>query len=204
VSGTARIGVFGALFNPPHVGHLVLCQEAAHQLGLQRVVLVPTGLPGHRDPPAESAELRLHLAQAAVRGDARFTVSRLELDRPGPSYMVDTLRALDNRYPGAQLVLLIGEDQLARLGTWHEAPSLPKLARVAVARRGDLQLAGAERAAVDWIEMPRIDVSSSDIRRRVAEGRPIRYLVPEAVRELIEAEGLYRQGERPPVGRVVS
>jgi nicotinate-nucleotide adenylyltransferase len=189
-----RVGVFGALFNPPHVGHLALCQEAAWQLGLQRVVLVPTGLPAHRAAPAQSAELRLRMAQAAVLGNPGLTVSRVELDRPGPSYMVDTLRELTNRYPGAQLVLLIGADQLARLSTWYEAESLPRLARLAVARRADVAIAGAEHSSVEWVEMPRLDVSSSDIRRRVAEGRPIRYFVPEAVRELIESEGLYRRG----------
>jgi nicotinate-nucleotide adenylyltransferase len=187
-----RVGVFGALFNPPHVGHLTLCQEAAWQLGLQRVVLVPTGLPPHRAAPADGAELRLRLTQAAVLGNHGLTVSRVELDRPGPSYMSDTLRELANRYPGTQLVLLIGADQLARLESWHEAPLLPQLARLAVARRAGVEFAGAERAAVDWIDMPRLDISSTDVRRRIAEGRPIRYLVPEPVRELIESEGLYR------------
>jgi nicotinate-nucleotide adenylyltransferase len=187
-----RVGVFGALFNPPHIGHLALCQEAVWQLGLQRVVLVPTGLPPHREAPAESAELRLRMAQAAVLGNPGLTVSRVELDRPGPSYMVDTLRELTNRYPGAQLVLLIGADQLARLSDWYEAESLPRLARLAVARRADVAIAGAEHSAVEWVQMPRLDVSSSDVRQRVAEGRPIRYLVPEAVRELIESEGLYQ------------
>jgi nicotinate-nucleotide adenylyltransferase len=194
MSATPRIGVFGALFNPPHVGHLVLCQEAAWQLGLQRVVLVPTGNPPHRKAPPESADLRLRLTQAAALGNHGFTVSRVEVDRIGPSYMVDTLRELANRYPGTQLVLLVGEDQLARLETWHDAASLPRLARLAVARRGELRFQGADRAAVDWIEMPRLDVSSSDIRHRVAEGRPIHYLVPDPVRELIESERLYRTG----------
>jgi nicotinate-nucleotide adenylyltransferase len=106
--------------------------------------------------------------------------------------MVDTLRELANRYPGTDLVLLIGEDQLAQLGAWHEAEQIPQLARLGVARRPGTPLAGAERAAVEWIDMPRLEVSSSDIRGRVAAGRPIRHLVPEGVRALIEAEGLYR------------
>jgi nicotinate-nucleotide adenylyltransferase len=191
VSALPRIGVFGALFNPPHVGHLTLCQEALWQLRLQRVVLVPTALPPHRESPPESAELRFRLTQAAALGNPAFTVSRIELDRPGPSYMTDTLRELSNRYPGAQLVLLIGEDQLGRLATWHEAESLPRLARLAVARRPDVVVEGADRASVEWIRMPLLEVSSSDLRRRVADGRSIRYLVPDHVRELIESEGLY-------------
>jgi nicotinate-nucleotide adenylyltransferase len=188
----SRTGVFGSMFNPPHVAHVVLCQEALWQLGLQRVVLVPTGRPPHRAAPAQSAELRLRLVQAAVTGTPGLSVSRVEVDRDGPSYMVDTLRELADRYPGTQLVLLIGEDQLARLGSWHEAALIPRLARLGVARRPGAQIAGAERAAVEWIDMPCLEISSSEIRERVAAGRPIRHLVPEGVRAIIEAEGLYR------------
>jgi nicotinate-nucleotide adenylyltransferase len=189
----ARIGVFGGLFNPPHIGHLALCQEAAWQLGLDRVVLVPTGNPSHRVAPAEPAELRLRLTQAAVAGDRRFTVSRLEVERDGPSYTVDTLRALRDRYPGATLHLLIGADQLVAMEAWHEAASIPRLARIAAALRPGTDVSGV-RADVDWVEMPLLDVSSSLVRARVREGRPIRYFVPDAVCDLIEAEGLYREG----------
>jgi nicotinate-nucleotide adenylyltransferase len=192
VSAVPRIGVFGSMFNPPHLAHVVLCQEALWQLGLQRVVLVPTGLPSHRVAPAESAELRLRLTQAAIAGTPGLTVSRVEVDREGPSFMVDTLRELTGRYPGTALVLLIGEDQLAQLGAWHQPEQLVQLARLGVARRPGTTLAGAERAAVEWIDMPCLEVSSSDIRRRVAAGRPIRHLVPDGVRALIEADGLYR------------
>ena len=186
-----RIGVFGALFNPPHIGHLLLCQEAAWQLGLTRVLLVPTGLPSHRAAPAESPQLRLRLAHAAAVGSPHLAVSRVEIERPGPSYMSDTLRELSARYPGSSLVLLLGADQLARLDTWHEAESLPSLARLAVARRPGTVLGGAASASIDWIDMPQLDVSSTAVRERVAAGRPIRYLVPDAVVDLVEAEGLY-------------
>ena len=190
-----RVGVLGALFDPPHIGHLLLAQEAAWQLGLARVVLVPTGTPPHRAAAVAPAETRLRLAQAAAAGDPRLTVSRVELDRPGPSYTSDTLRSLQLHYPEASLVLLLGADQLAALGSWHEAERLPELARLAVARRPGVALAGAERAAVTWIDMPLVDVSSSAVRARVAAGRPIRWLVPEPVRAIVEAEGLYRGGE---------
>jgi nicotinate-nucleotide adenylyltransferase len=187
-----RIGVFGGLFNPPHLAHLMLSQEAQWQLGLSRVILVPAARPPHRPPPREAPEVRLRLAQAAARGNPLLTVSRVELDRPGPSYTSDTLRELAGRYPEATLVLLVGEDQLRALPRWHEAEEIPKLARIAVARRPDALIEGAERATVEWIDMPRFDVSSTQVRERVAAGRPIRYLVPEPVRELIAAEGLYR------------
>jgi nicotinate-nucleotide adenylyltransferase len=187
-----RIGVFGGLFNPPHVGHLSLCQEAAWQLDLDRVVLVPTGQPAHRPPPRESPEMRLRLAQAAALGNPMFTVSRLEIDRIGPSYTVDTLRELSHRYPGSSLHLLIGADQLAAMHTWHEPAAIVQLARIAAALRPGIDVVRDDAANLDWVEMPQIGVSSSLVRERVLAGRPIRYLVPDAVRELIEAEGLYR------------
>jgi nicotinate-nucleotide adenylyltransferase len=193
-----RVGVFGGLFNPPHIGHLSLCQEAAWQLGLERVVLVPTGRPAHRSAPAETPEMRLRLAQAAALGNPLFTVSRLEIDRIGPSYTVDTLRELAHRYPGSSLHLLIGADQLVALDTWHEAESIPRLARIAAALRPGVDVSRGTATSLDWVEMPQIGVSSSLVRERVRAGRPIRYFVPDAVRELIEAEGLYRDGSPEP------
>ena len=187
-----RIGVFGSLCNPPHIGHLILCGEAADQCGLDRVVLVPTGTPPHRPAPPEPTALRLRMAQAAAATDPRFTTSSLEVQREGPSYMVDTLRELTLRYPGEELVLLLGADQLVALGRWHQAEQIPRLARIAVAPRSGVAVQGLERAAVLRIEMPMIEISSSAIRARVAAGRTIRHLVPETVRRLIEAEGLYR------------
>ncbi len=188
-----RIGVFGGLFNPPHIGHLSLCQEAAWQLGLERVVLVPTGRPSHRAAPRETPEMRLRLAQAAALGNSMFTVSRLEIDRIGPSYTVDTLRELSHRYPGSRLHLLIGADQLAAMDTWHEPDAILRLARLAAALRPGIDVARADAPNLDWVAMPQIGVSSSLVRERVRAGRPIRYFVPDAVRELIEAEGLYRE-----------
>jgi nicotinate-nucleotide adenylyltransferase len=187
-----HIGVFGGLFNPPHVGHLSLCQEAAWQLGLDRVVLVPTGHPAHRPAPLESPEMRLRLAQAAALGNPMFTVSRLEIDRPGPSYTVDTLRELSHRYPGSNLHLLLGADQLAAMDSWHEPGTIVQIARLAVALRPGVDVSRANTPNLDWVEMPQIGISSSLVRERVQTGRPIRYFVPDAVRELIEAEGLYR------------
>jgi nicotinate-nucleotide adenylyltransferase len=188
---TPRVGVLGSLCNPPHLGHLLLCQEATWQLGLSRVVIVPTGMPPHRPAPPESSAVRLRLAQAAAIGNPALTVSRVEIERPGPSYMVDTLRELAQRYPGNGLVLLLGSDQYAALSTWHEPDLVPQLADIAVARRPGVSPEPAE-AGIERIEMPQVDISSSMIRERVAAGRPIRHLVPDPVRELIEAEGLYR------------
>jgi len=190
--GVRRVGVFGSMFNPPHLGHLILSQEAAWQLHLDRVVWVPTGTPPHRPAPFEPPETRLRLALAAAALEPAVSVSRVEIDRPGPSYMSDTLRALAGRYPANELVLLLGADQLATLSSWHEAERLPELARIAVAPRPGIALAGLENAAVETIRMPTIAIASSEIRARVARAEPIRHLVPEPVRKLISDERLYR------------
>jgi nicotinate-nucleotide adenylyltransferase len=153
---------------------------------------VPTGMPPHRPAPPEPPAVRLRLAQAAAIGNPALTVSRLEIERAGPSYMVDTLRELAQRYPGNALVLLLGSDQYAALSTWHEPELVAQLARIAVARRPGVSPDVLADADIERIEMPQVDISSSMIRERVAAGRPIRHLVPDPVRELIEAEGLYR------------
>lgn len=193
--------MLGGVFNPPHLGHLVCAQEAHEQLGLDRVTLVPVGDAPHRRIPEDpGGELRALMCERAVAGDDRIEVSRLEIERPGPSYTVDTLRALRERRPGDRLVLILGADQARRLGDWREPEEVLRLAVVAVAERADArrdevraavaELAGSER--IGFFEMPRIDVSSSLVRERARVGRPVRYLVPEPVRELIEARSLYR------------
>ena len=183
------------------MGHLVLAQEAHWQLGLDTVVLVPFGEPAHRtleqDP---GAEVRMRMCEEAVRGDERFAVSRIELDRPGPSYTVDTLRELRDRGPDDELVLLIGGDQAAALASWREPEEVLSLAVVGVAERDEWRREEiAERLGrlclpdrVRFFDMPRIEVSSTLVRRRAGEGEPIRYLVPDRVADLIAAQSLYR------------
>ena len=195
-----RIGILGGAFNPPHIGHLVCAQEALVQLELEQVLFVPVGQAPHRElRPDPGAQLRAELVEAAVGDDPRFEVSRIELEREGPSYTVDTLRALREQRPDDELCLILGGDQAAALGSWHEPEEVLALAIVAVVERASWsrnaigikigRLRGAER--VRYLEMPAIQVSSSLIRRRVAAGEPIRYLVPDAVAEAIEAQGLY-------------
>jgi nicotinate-nucleotide adenylyltransferase len=202
----ARLGIFGGAFNPPHVGHLVLAQEAHWQLGLDTVVLVPFGEPAHRTLESDpGGEVRLQMCEYAVGGDARFGVSRIELDRPGPSYTVDTLRELRRRSPDDELVLLIGGDQAAALKSWHEPEEVLDLAVVGVAERDEWRreeiveriggLHSAER--VRFFDMPRMEVSSTLVRRRAAAGQPIRYLVPDKVANFIGAQSLY--GSSTPV-----
>ena len=184
---SSRVGVLGSLCNPPHVGHAALARAAAAQLGLDRVLLVPTGVPSHREPPAESAADRLALAEAAAADEPVLECSSVEIDRDGPSYMADTLELLRG-FLGAPLVLLLGADQYAALDTWHDPERVRMLADIAVAPRDGVAIEGdAERIA-----MPVVDASSTDIRRLVAAGEPIDGLVTPSVARIIAERGLYR------------
>jgi nicotinate-nucleotide adenylyltransferase len=199
-----RVGIFGGVFNPPHHGHLVAAQEAYAQLGLDVVVWMPVGDAPHRvvenDPGAEA---RFEMVELAIVGDERFRASRTELEREGPSYTVDTLRELREREPDDELVLILGGDQALALPTWHEPEEVLAQATLAVFERGSsnrnaigikvARLRGAERLRL--LEMPRIDISSTLVRRRAATGKPIRYLVPDKVANFIGARSLYGASE---------
>lgn len=193
-----RLGLFGGTFDPPHLGHLVVASDLHQALGLDRLLLVPAAEPPHkRGRVVASAEQRLQMLRAAVGDDPRLAVDDLELRRPGASYTVDTLRRLRERERPDELFLVIGVDQLRELHTWREPEELAELASIVVVPRS-----GGERFEtpypVRWAPVTRIDLSATEIRRRVREGRPIRYLVPDAVREIIEAEGLYRNRDERP------
>jgi nicotinate-nucleotide adenylyltransferase len=204
-----RLGILGGTFNPPHLGHLICAQEAHAQLGLDRVVLMPAGVPPHKALPPNDpgAAERYELCRLAVAGDARFAVSRGELDRPGPSYTVDTLRLLRAEHPQDELTFIVGGDMAASLPRWREPATILSLATLAVAERQGAKRAAierelapfAERGRIVFFDMPRIDISSSLVRARVAAGAPIRYLVPDAVAEAIAARGLYRETSRKGV-----
>ncbi len=196
----ARVGVLGGTFNPPHVAHLVCAQEARAQLGLDRVILVPVHTPPHKEAAGDpGAEVRVELCHAAVRGDTGIEVSRIEVDRGGASYTVETLRALHAAAPEDELTFIVGGDQALGLATWREPEAILELARFAVAERQGIdreavreRLEGlAPAGRLVFFDIPRLDVSSSDLRHRVGAGRPIRHLVPEGVCELIADRGLY-------------
>jgi nicotinate-nucleotide adenylyltransferase len=201
----ARVGLLGGTFDPPHIGHLVCAQEALAQVELDRVLLVPARIPPHKAIAADpGVEHRVAMCEAAVAGDDRFGVSRADADREGPAYTVDLLRSL----AGAdELTFIVGGDMAHSLPAWRDPEGLLALARLAVAeregvRRADITqrlagLAGADERVV-FFDMPRLDISSSLIRSRAAEGRPLRYLVPDAVAGYIEREGLYRQAPAYP------
>lgn len=188
---TERVGILGGTFDPVHLGHLVVAQEVHERLGLDRTVLVPAGVPPHRTGSrVTSAPIRLGMLRAALGGDSRFEISTLELDRSGPSYTVDTLERMRTDWPGARLHLVIGADQWSRFHTWRSPQRIAEVADlVVVGRNGE---AGSEMELPhQWVQVPRIDVSSSGIRERIKTGRPIRFLVPDAVCRIIEGESLY-------------
>jgi nicotinate-nucleotide adenylyltransferase len=195
-----RVGILGGAFNPPHIGHLICAQEATVQLALDTVEFVPTPRPPHREIEQDpGAEVRLEMCELAVADDDRFSTSRIELDREGPSYTSDTLRQLHEARPEDELFLLLGGDQAERLPTWHEPDAVLALATVCAVERVGYsrnaivirlaRLKGAEK--LRFLEMPVIQVSSSSVRRRVSRGQPIRYLVPDPVASFIEDKGLY-------------
>jgi nicotinate-nucleotide adenylyltransferase len=198
--GAAGIGVLGSAFNPPHLGHLALAQEALWQLGLDEVVLVPTGEAPHKrivDDPGR--ELRLAMTRLAAADDPRFSVSTLEVEREGPSYTYETLELLGQERGDTELVFVMGADAAVGLESWRRPERVVELARLAVARRSGVSEAevgavmrslGAEGGAT-MLEMPQFGVSSSSVRERAAAGRPLRYLVPEAVARFIEEKGIY-------------
>jgi len=191
VPSSSRIGVLGSLCNPPHLGHAALARIAAEQLDLECVLLVPTGVPAHREPPAVSAGMRLRLAQAAAADEPVLLASSVEVERSGPSYMADTLEQLARAAGDAELFLLLGADQYATLDEWHDPERVRSLATISVAPRPGIEIA-ADSATL--IAMPEMDVASSEIRRRIGAGESIDGMVSPSVAALIAAEGLYQSG----------
>ncbi len=197
------VGVLGGAFNPPHVGHMVLAQEAIWALGLDELVLVPTGRAPHKViEPEPGPQVRLELARAAARGVERVRVSALEVEREGPSYAYRTLEQLEDEIPGSDFTFVMGADVAASLESWRRPERVLELARVAVAGRpgvdfeavtATLDRLGADEGA-QLLRMPEIGVSSTLVRERVAAGKPVRWLVPDAVAELIDERGLYLNG----------
>jgi nicotinate-nucleotide adenylyltransferase len=203
----AELGILGGTFNPPHIGHLVIAQEVLHQLGVDRVVFVPVARPPHKEALEDpGADVRLELCRLATADDDRMGVSDIEIQRGGASYTVDTLRALHDRAPEHSLTFIVGGDMAWSLPSWREPEAILELARLAVAEREELRREDiAERLEplhsgdrVVFFDIPRIDVSSSSIRGRVATGRPIRYLVPDPVAEAICDRRLYPQAAGRP------
>lgn len=194
-----RLALFGGTFDPPHVGHFIVAWDVIEALDLDEFWFVPSAIPPHKqDTAVTPGALRAEMLEAGLESSdrPRVSVSRIELERQGPSFTVDTLRRVRRDCPDAEIYFVMGMDQVVDFGSWKEPEEIARLARlVAVGRGGELPDAGPAMAApFRSLQVTRIDVSSTDIRRRVREGRSIRYLVPDPVRRIIEAQGLYKRG----------
>jgi len=201
---TRRIGILGGTFDPPHVGHLWLAALAAESMSLERVLFMPASQPPHkRQRGMTGAADRLLMTRVAIEGDPAFELTAIEMERPGPSYTIDSVDELERLCgPDAQLFLIMAADSFAEIGTWREPHRLlERIEWVVGPRPGSPMPASAELAErfgphaerIHLLSGPSLDVSSSEIRRRVAAGETIRYLVPRRVDELIAARGLYRR-----------
>jgi nicotinate-nucleotide adenylyltransferase len=193
-----RIGVLGGTFDPFHTGHLIAAQEVVEALKLDHLFLVPPGfLPTRPRKSLTPGSLRLRMIRAVVEEDPRFSASDIELRRDGVSFTVDTVREFRELHPEAELFLVFGSDQWRTFGTWRDPREIARLATLVVmtregeGARGDAGFGDAAPPACTEVPVLRIDISSTDIRERVRDGRSIRYLVPEAGRRIIEAAKLY-------------
>ncbi|MBI5724315.1 MAG: nicotinate (nicotinamide) nucleotide adenylyltransferase [Planctomycetes bacterium] len=205
-----QIVLMGGTFDPVHCGHLIVARAAAEKCGFDRITLLPAGSPPHKHSPLADGSHRLAMLRLAVTGDALFEISDLELSRTGPSYTFDTVAGFKTAGRQTAVAILVGMDMLELLPAWHRAAELLKIADFIIAVRrpwldrmrriqSKLNEAFGPRQARKLtgriIETPLIDISSTDIRSRVRQGLPIRYLVPQAVEEYVLSKGLYRSGE---------
>jgi nicotinate-nucleotide adenylyltransferase len=197
-----RVGLLGGTFDPVHLAHLALAHAALDNLALDQVLWIPTGQPWQKTRPITPAIHRVAMVQAAIADEPRFGLSRIEVDRPGPSYTLDTVRALAAMQAGTEWFLLIGQDQYTTLHTWRDWQALLALVVLAVANRplhpADPAASEAPRPHPDvqrlahrQVALPMMDISSTDIRRRALEGADFSHLVPPAVARYIETHGLY-------------
>jgi nicotinate-nucleotide adenylyltransferase len=205
-SREGRIGVFGGTFDPPHLGHLIIATELRYALSLDEVLFIPAGKPPHKTGQIVSDdEHRLAMLRLALADAPEFSISAVDLARHGPSYTAETLVLLQEQLQPSGLVFLMGEDSLRDLPTWHRPDLIAQRAELAVARRPGVELdlesvyaaVPEARGRVHLIDVPEIDISSRDLRRRVAHGMPIRYQVPREVEEYILRHRLYRETSSP-------
>jgi nicotinate-nucleotide adenylyltransferase len=180
--------MLGGTYDPPHVGHLIVAQDIVEELALHRLLIIPAGDPPHRAALLPT-EVRLELVSQAFGGNPCFEVSRIEVDRSGPSFTVDTLRWIRRTMVPEELYCVIGVDQLRVIDTWSRYEEIPEIARLAVmARDGEAPPAEDIPVPFENVAVTRVDISGSEIRDRLREGRSIRYLVPERIRERVEVE----------------
>ena len=195
-----RLGLFGGTFDPIHLGHLILAEQCRESCALDRVWLIVAGSPPHKSGGRTAVGHRLEMTRIAIAGHAAFAVSDIEATRPGPHYSVETLESIRRDRPDDELFFLIGADSLADLPSWREPKRIAQLATIVVVNRPGIEEVDPSRLPdfgpgshpLAWVSIPPVGIASSDLRRRLAEGRSIRYMVPRGVEAYIEAHGLYR------------
>lgn len=197
-----KIGIFGGTFNPPHIGHLILAETAADALALDTVYWVPAADPPHKvGMPRASVEDRVRMVELTITGNERFQLSRVDVDRPGPHYTIDTIHIFKEKYPDAEIYFLMGSDSLRDLLTWHEPTQIVERCKIVMMSRPvlppDLDLLYGElprlRDKLIAISSPEVDISSTNIVARLRNGQSIRYRVPETVLEYIYEHKLYHK-----------
>lgn len=188
--------MFGGTFDPPHIGHLVMANDVRQALDLDVVLMVPAGEPWQKvgSGDVSVAVARVAMIEAAVADVAGLEASRIEVERDGPTYSVDTLRQLASEHPDDEVFLILGADAAAGLDTWQDWQELPDLCRLVVVDRPGESGPVPSEFDPQRVSAPRLDISSTEIRRRVADGRPVRFLVPDPVVSVIDDLGLYCEG----------
>ena len=186
-----KIGIYGGTFDPIHHAHLILAREAREILALEKIIFVPAAISPGKDSPVASAEMRLSMLRAAIKGETGLVVDECELNRPPPSYTIDTIEEIRRREVDSEIYYLIGEDNLSALASWHRFDRLQKMVRFVV-----LDRTGTQTNHPYQVVHRRIDISATEIRKRIASGRSIRYLVPPPVEEIIRQSNLYREPEK--------
>lgn len=197
-----RLGIMGGTFDPLHWAHLLMAEEARTRFDLDKVLFIPAGQPPHKaDYNTSDPEHRYAMALLGTAKNPAFEVSRIELEREGPSYSVDTIRQLKKLY-NADIYFILGADEALEIQSWHEADSLPDLARFLVAPRPDFDIADLKTrlparfyAVMDLLPMMPVDISATDLRAKAASGKTIKYLVPDAVEAYIRKHRLYIKGD---------
>lgn len=191
-----RLGAFGGSFNPIHLGHLLAADDIRRQLRLDRVLFIPACHPPHKRGPLTSYRHRLEMTRLAIADEPGFGLCPIEESRPGPSYTVDTLRALQSLYPGAVLYLIIGSDQYRDVASWHQPNQLTRLARIVVMSRPGVErpplFLGHDPKRVLFSAIIPVGISAAAIRARLAKGRSVRYMLPVRVAEYVRRHRLYR------------
>ncbi|WP_034747738.1 nicotinate-nucleotide adenylyltransferase [Halalkalibacter wakoensis] len=188
-----KVGLFGGTFNPPHIGHLLFAQEVLVSFGLDEIWFIPVNVPPHKESDdLASNEDRLDMLKSATNSNDRFYVKTIELEREGRSYTIDTVKQLNEMYPTYDFSFLIGGDMIEYLPKWVSIDDLMKLVTfIGVKRPGTTVVSNEYSKDVRLIEMPQLDISSTDIRQRVHDGKPITYMVPEGVEALVKERSLY-------------